>query len=83
MYHHRQSAATMRRVAASAEHPHLQSMLRFEGAALLAEVIAMLWLIVALVGFSIRRSTPWLIGAAFAALVLLSTVIVIADAATA
>jgi hypothetical protein len=54
-------------------------MLKFEGAALLAEVIATLWLIGALIGFRIRRSTPWLICAAFAALVLLSTVIVIAD----
>jgi hypothetical protein len=55
-------------------------MLHFEGAALLAEVAATFWLIIAVVGFSIRRSTPWLICAAFAALVLLSTVIVIADA---
>jgi hypothetical protein len=54
-------------------------MLRFEGAALLAEVIAAFWLIIAVVGFSIRRSTPWLICAAFAALALLSAVIVIAD----
>jgi hypothetical protein len=54
-------------------------MLRFEGAALLAEVIAAFWLIVAVVGFRIRRSTPWLIGAAFAAVVLLSAVIMIAD----
>jgi hypothetical protein len=54
-------------------------MLRFEGAALLAEVIAAFWLIVALVGFRIRRSTPWLICAAFAAVALLSAVIMIAD----
>jgi len=54
-------------------------MLKFEGAALLGQVIATLWLIVALLGFRIRRSTPWLICAAFAALVLLSAVIVIAD----
>jgi hypothetical protein len=54
-------------------------MLKFEGAALLAQVIATLWLIAALVGFRIRRSRPWLICAAFAALALLSVVIVIAD----
>jgi len=54
-------------------------MLKFEGAALLGQVIATFWLIVALLGFRIRRSTPWLICAAFAALVLLSAVIVIAD----
>jgi hypothetical protein len=54
-------------------------MLRFEGAALLAEVIAALWLIIAVAGFRIRGTTPWLIGAAFAAVVLLSAVILIAD----
>jgi hypothetical protein len=54
-------------------------MLRFEGAALLAEVIATFWLIIAVVGFSIRRSTPWLVCAAFAAFALLSAVIMIAD----
>jgi hypothetical protein len=54
-------------------------MLRFEGAALLAEVIATFGLIIAVIGFSIRRTTPWLICAAFAALALLSAVIVIAD----
>jgi hypothetical protein len=54
-------------------------MLTFEGAALLAEVIAAFWLIIAVIGFSIRRSTPWLICAAFAALALLSAVIMIAD----
>jgi len=54
-------------------------MLTFEGAALLAEVIAAFWLIIAVVGFSVRRSTPWLICAAFAAFALLSAVIMIAD----
>jgi hypothetical protein len=54
-------------------------MLRSEGAALLAEVFAAFWLIIAVIGFSIRRSTPWLICAAFAAFVLLSAVIMIAD----
>jgi hypothetical protein len=58
-------------------------MLKFEGAALLGEVVATLWLIVALVGFSIRRSAPWLVCAAFAALVLLTTVLVIAGGGTA
>jgi hypothetical protein len=53
-------------------------MLHFEGAALLAEIAATFWLIIAVVGFSIRRSTPWLVCAAFAALALLSTVIMIA-----
>jgi hypothetical protein len=55
-------------------------MLKFQGAALLGEVIATAWLVIALIGFSIRRSTPWLVCAAFAAIVLFTTVIVIADA---
>ena len=59
---------------------YVEVMLKFEGAALLCEVIATAWLVVALVGFSIRRTTPWLICAAFAATVLLSAVIMIADA---
>lgn len=54
-------------------------MLHFEGAALLAEIAAALLLIIAVIGFSIRRTTPWLICAAFAALALLSAVVVIAD----
>jgi hypothetical protein len=54
-------------------------MLHFEGAALLAEIAAAFLLIIAVIGFSIRRTTPWLICAAFAALALLSAVVVIAD----
>jgi hypothetical protein len=55
-------------------------MLTFEGTALLGEVVAAACLAIALVGFRIRRTTPWLICAAFAAAVLLSTVIMLADA---
>jgi hypothetical protein len=55
-------------------------MLKFDGAVLLGEVIATAWLVVALIGFSIRRSTPWLVCAAFGAAMLLTTVIIIADA---
>jgi hypothetical protein len=55
-------------------------MLQFEGAALLGQVIAAALLILALVGFSIRRSTPWLICVACAAVMLLTTVVMIADA---
>ncbi|HEX3505612.1 MAG TPA: hypothetical protein VHU22_19690 [Xanthobacteraceae bacterium] len=55
-------------------------MLQFEGAALLGQVIATALLILALIGFSIRRSTPWLICVAFAAVMLLTTVVMIADA---
>ena len=66
-------------IAAAGSNPHITVMLHFEGAALLAQVAVTLWLIIALVGFSFRRSTPWLICAAFAALALLSVVVVIAD----
>jgi hypothetical protein len=59
---------------------HLEGMLQSDGAALLAQVIATALLILALIGFSIRRSTPWLICAAFAAVMLLTTVVMIADA---
>jgi hypothetical protein len=55
-------------------------MLQFEGAALLGQVIATALLILALIGFRIRRSTPWLICVAFAAVLLLTTVVMIADA---
>jgi hypothetical protein len=55
-------------------------MLTFEGAALLGEIAAAAWLVIALIGFSIRRSTPWLVCAAFAAVTLLTTVMIIADA---
>jgi hypothetical protein len=55
-------------------------MLTTEGAALIAEVVATAWLVIALVGFNIRRTTPWLVCAAVAALLLLSTVMLIVDA---
>jgi hypothetical protein len=58
-------------------------MLQFQGAALLGELFATVWLVIALIGFSIRRTTPWLVCAAFAAVMLLTTVIAIADASSA
>jgi hypothetical protein len=73
-------AATKRHLAEYLGHCYLKVMLKFEGAALLGEVIATAWLVIALIGFSIRRSTPWLICAAFGAMMLLTTVIMITDA---
>jgi len=58
-------------------------MLTTEGAALIAEVVATAWLVIALIGFNIRRTTPWLVCAGVAALLLLSTVIVIVDVSAA
>ena len=55
-------------------------MLTVEGAALIVEVIATAWLIVALIGFRLRRTTPWLLCAAIALATLMTTVIVIVDA---
>ena len=45
----------------------------------MAEVVATALLIVGLVGFRIRRTTPWLACAALAAIMLLSTVMVLID----
>lgn len=59
---------------------YIEHMLRFDGAVLLGEVIATAWLVVALIGFSIRRTKPWLICAVFGAAMLLTTVVIIADA---
>jgi hypothetical protein len=57
-------------------------MLTLEGAALIAEVIAAAWLIVALTGFRIRPTTPWLICSIVAVAILLTSVAVIIDASS-
>ena len=51
-----------------------------EGIALIAELIATLALAVALVGFRMRRSLPWLVGSIVALVVLLAAVTVIVNA---
>jgi hypothetical protein len=58
-------------------------MFTLEGAALIAEVVAMAWLIIALAGFRIRRTTPWLICSIVAVAMLLASVAVIIDASSA
>jgi hypothetical protein len=76
-------AATNRHLVAEFDLSYIGAMLKFEGAALLGEVIATVWLLIALVGFSVRRTTPWLICASFAAAMLLITVVMIVDATSA
>jgi hypothetical protein len=57
-------------------------MLTFEGVALIAEVLAAAWLIIALIGLSIRRTTPWLFCAGVALVMLMTTVAVLVDTST-
>jgi hypothetical protein len=71
--------ATKKRLATMLAAPYVEFMLRFEGVAMIGELIAAACLIVALIGFRICRSTPWLVCAAFAAAALLTTVVMIAD----
>jgi hypothetical protein len=71
------AAATIQRLARGRKPPHIFIMLTPEGAALIAEVIAAAWLIVALAGFCIRRTTPWLVCSVVAVAMLLTSVAVI------
>jgi hypothetical protein len=57
-------------------------MLTLKGAALIAEVIAAAWLIVALAAFRIRPTTPWLVCSIVAVAILLTSVAVIIDASS-
>lgn len=57
-------------------------MLTSQGFGLIAELFAAVLLVVALTGFSVRRSKPWLIGAAIAFLMLLVALILVIDAST-
>ena len=52
-------------------------MLTIYGAALIAELTAAAALIIALIGFRVRRTTPWLPYAAIALAMLMTTVVVI------
>jgi hypothetical protein len=57
-------------------------MLTFEGVALIAELLAAVWLTVALIGFGARRTTPWLFCAGVALVLLMTTVVVLVDTST-
>ena len=53
-------------------------MITLQGFSLLAELAAAIWLIVALAGFGISRSKPWLMGCAvaFIALIVAATMLI-------
>jgi hypothetical protein len=57
-------------------------MVTLQGFALIAEVAAALWLIVALAGFGISRSKPWLMGSAVAFIALIVAVAVLIESST-
>jgi hypothetical protein len=57
-------------------------MLTLKGAALIAEVIAAACLVVALAGFRIRRTKPWLVCSIVAVAMLLTSVAVIIGASS-
>jgi hypothetical protein len=57
-------------------------MLTSQGFGLIAEVFAAVLLLAALTGFFIRRSQPWLIGAAVAFMMLIVALILVIDAST-
>jgi 4-hydroxybenzoate polyprenyltransferase len=72
----------MGRLAAGVPRPQLYFMLTIKGAALIAELIAAALLIIALIGFRVRRTTPWLLCAAIAFAMFMITVVVIVDASS-
>lgn len=60
--------------------PEVESELPAQGIALIAELVAALALIVALVGFRVSRSLPWLVGSAIAFIVLMAAVTIVVSA---
>ena len=57
-------------------------MVTLNGFALIAELTAVMWLIVALTGFGISRSKPWLVGSAAAFIVLIAAVTMLIESST-
>jgi hypothetical protein len=57
-------------------------MVTLKGFALIGELVAMTWLIVALTGFGISRSKSWLAGSVLAFVVLIVAVTVLIDSST-
>ena len=57
-------------------------MITPKGIALIAELIAAVWLIIALTGFAIRRSKPWFAFTATAVVALIAAVTVLIDWST-
>lgn len=57
-------------------------MVTLQGFALIAELAAAIWLIVALAGFAISRSKPWLMGSAVAFIALIVAVTMLIESST-
>jgi hypothetical protein len=57
-------------------------MIAPQGFAIIAELAAALWLIVALAGFAISRSKPWLMGSAVAFVALMAAVTMLIGSST-
>jgi hypothetical protein len=57
-------------------------MIKSQGLALIAELAGSALLIVALTGFTIRRSRPWLMGAAMAFAILIVAATIVIEAST-
>jgi hypothetical protein len=57
-------------------------MLTSQGFGLIAELFAAILLAAALTGFFVKRSQPWLVGAAIAFVILVAALTVVIDAST-
>lgn len=57
-------------------------MVTLQGFALIAELAAAIWLIVALAGFAISRTKPWLMGSAVAFIALIVAVTMLIESST-
>ncbi|MGC2077092.1 MAG: hypothetical protein WA728_13880 [Xanthobacteraceae bacterium] len=57
-------------------------MVTLQGFALIAELAAAIWLIVALAGFGISRAKPWLMGSAVAFVALIVAVTMLIESST-
>jgi hypothetical protein len=57
-------------------------MITSPGFALIAELVAAAFLIVALTGFTVRRSRPWLMGTAMAFVALIVAVTIVIEASS-
>jgi hypothetical protein len=61
---------------------HIQRMVTAEGLVLIAELVAAVALVIALTGFTLRRTMPWLVGSAMAFTALIAAALFIVDAST-
>jgi hypothetical protein len=68
--------------AQSRSRSAVTAMMTSQGVGLIAELIGTALLVVALTGFSIRRSQPWLVGVAVAMTILVVAVTIVVEAST-